>query len=71
MHAWTVVREVVTFGLGVAVILDALALTGGGRSMGELVVGLVMVGLLPLDRLLGAVNLARLGRRCPAGPPDT
>jgi hypothetical protein len=52
----------VTFWLGVAVVLDALAATSGGRDIGELVVGLVMVGVLPLDQLVGAITHARRGR---------
>jgi hypothetical protein len=70
LHAWSVFREVVIFGLGVLVVLDALGLTGGGRSLGELALGLVMIGLLPLDRLLGAFDSLwpRRRARCPEEP---
>jgi hypothetical protein len=59
---WQLTREVVTFALGVAVILDTL-ISEHWRT-GELLAGLVMIGILPLDRLLGAI-----GRR-PSRPPE-
>lgn len=43
-----VVRRVVVFLLGVAVVLEGLA----DESMPELLIGLVLVGLLPIDNLL-------------------
>jgi hypothetical protein len=58
---WQAIREVVTFALGVAVIVDSFFTHD--RSVGELVVGLVMIGVLPLDRLLGAI-----GRRADKDP---
>lgn len=57
---WPWARDAVTYALGVAVIVDSVF--GGHRSAGELVVGLVMVGVLPLADLLTAL------RRRP--PPD-
>lgn len=56
---WLIFRRVVIFLLGVAVILDALDVTGSGRNIGEMVVGLVMIGLLPLDDLIGALQRVR------------
>ena len=50
---WQLTREVVTFALGVAVVLDALL--DPHTSVPELVVGLVMVGVLPLERLLAVI----------------
>jgi len=44
------IREATTFALGVAVILDAL-ISEHWRT-GELIAGLVMIGILPLDRLV-------------------
>lgn len=43
------VRALVVFGLGVAIIVDALA--GKQDVVAKLVVGMVMVGVLPLDSL--------------------
>jgi hypothetical protein len=57
---WRPLRRVVTFGLGVAVILDALIDNVPG--VGRLIVGLVMIGVLPLDDLL---QLARRDRKGP------
>lgn len=48
-------RRLILFALGVAVIVDALA---DGEHLGQLVVGLVLVGLVPVDDLL-----SRIGRR--------
>lgn len=55
---WLLVRRVVTFVLGCAVIIDALLATV--VSIGELVIGLILVGVLPIDDLF---RLARRGRR--------
>lgn len=43
-----IVRRVVVFLLGVAVVLEGLR----DESMPELLIGLVLVGLLPIDNLL-------------------
>jgi hypothetical protein len=51
---WRWVREVITFALGVAVIIDAL--TSATTPLSELIVGLVMVGVLPLERLLAVIG---------------
>jgi hypothetical protein len=59
---WLFFRRVVTFLLGIAVVLDALAATSGGRNIGEMIVGLVMIGLLPLDDLIRAIQRARRPR---------
>lgn len=60
---WPAAREVITFVLGVAVILDALDVTGTGRNIGEMIVGLVMIGILPLDRLMNVIAEVRRPRR--------
>lgn len=44
---WLWVRRVVIFGLGVGVVLDALM--ADKTNLWELVVGMVLVGVLPLD----------------------
>ena len=53
-HWWLMVRRVVIFLLGVAVIIDSL-LEKQSASVGKLVVGLIMVGALPLEDLLAMV----------------
>lgn len=58
---WLIFREVVTFTLGVVVMIDGLDITGSGRNIGELIVGLVMIGVLPLERLLSVVAIRRNG----------
>lgn len=52
---WDIFRRVAAFLLGVAVIIDAL-IESNSASVGKLVVGLIMVGVLPLDDL---ITLAR------------
>ena len=64
-HAWRQTRELVTFTLGVVVMLDALDVTGSGRNIGEMIVALVMIGILPLDRLLALID-RRTSRRTTA-----
>jgi hypothetical protein len=58
---WLIFREVVTFTLGVVVMIDGLDVTGTGRNIGELIVGLVMIGVLPIERLLSVVVWRRNG----------
>ena len=48
---WDAFRRIVTFLLGVAVILDSL-LEKNTATVGKLVVGMVLVGVLPLDDLV-------------------
>ena len=46
---WLWIRRVVIFGLGVGVVVDAV---GADRvNIWELVIGMVLVGVLPLDDL--------------------
>ena len=47
---WDFVRQVVMFGLGTALIIDA-AVTPNGRSS-LIITGLVLLGLIPLDSWL-------------------
>jgi len=49
MVAWPVIRHVVVFLLGCAVIIDAIS--QAATSWPEVAIGAVMVGVLPLDRL--------------------
>jgi hypothetical protein len=60
-HWWFAFKRVVVFVLGVAVIIDSL-IEKNYPSVGKLIVGLLMVGVLPLDDLL------RLARRDRKGP---
>jgi hypothetical protein len=54
-------RRVVIFLLGVVVIIDSLA-EKQTASVGKLVVGLIMVGALPLDDLVRLVARRPLSR---------
>lgn len=55
---WLWIRRVVIFGLGVGVVVDAV---GADKvNIWELVIGMVLVGVLPLD------DLARYLQRKPA-----
>jgi hypothetical protein len=49
-QAWAWFRRVVVFGLGIFVILDAVS--SKGNPIAELIVGMIMVGALPLDDVL-------------------
>jgi hypothetical protein len=57
---WGVFRRVVVFLLGCAVIVDSLI--GDKGTTGKLVVGLLMVGVLPLDDLVKLVARRRLDK---------
>jgi hypothetical protein len=57
---WQVIRRVVIFGLGVAVIVDAL--WDQKFVVAELIVGLILVGVLPLDDFMRIVLRARRDR---------
>ena len=46
---WYIFRRVVIFFLGVAIIVDALV--DDNPTAGELVIGVIMIGVLPLDDL--------------------
>jgi hypothetical protein len=47
---WDFLRQVIMFGLGLALIIDA-AVTPNGRSS-LIITGLVLLGLIPLDTWL-------------------
>ena len=47
---WSLTRQVVVFMLGVAVIIDSLVTEG--THVTELLVGVFLLGLVPLDSLL-------------------
>lgn len=46
---WFLFRRVVIFALGVAVIVDSLV--DNDPTAGELIIGVIMIGVLPLDDL--------------------
>lgn len=48
---WPPFRRIVTFLLGCAVILDSL-LEKNTATVGKLIVGLILVGVLPLEDLI-------------------
>ena len=56
---WLMARRLVTFVLGVAVIIDAL--WEKQDVVAELVIGLLLVGVLPLEDLIRLLD--RRGRR--------
>ena len=58
---WLWTRRVVSFGLGVWVIVDSL-IEKQVASVGKLIIGLVMIGVLPLDDLIRVVRRARRER---------
>jgi hypothetical protein len=54
---WLWTRRIVSFGLGVWVIVDSL--TEQAPSIGKLIIGLVMIGVLPLDDLFKTLTRAK------------
>jgi hypothetical protein len=57
---WAPFRRIVTFLLGCAVILDSLV-EKNTATVGKLVIGLILVGVLPLEDLIRLAS--RNGRR--------
>lgn len=60
--SWSAVRRFVIFALGVGVVIEALTNTNDNQ-VADLIIGLVMIGVLPLDDLLRAYGQRR-------GPPN-
>lgn len=54
---WPGARRLVLFVLGVAVIIDAVI--APGDQLGNLVVGVLLVGLVPVDEMLGRILPSR------------
>lgn len=54
MHptVWAIVRNVILFLLGIVLILDSVFGDGSIDRVVELVVGLMLIGVIPLDVLL-------------------
>lgn len=67
-HGWAALRRLVLFVLGCAVIIDAVV--GSPQHLGQLIVGLLLVGLVPVDELLGAITRPFRWRRDQDGPAD-
>ena len=65
---WLWIRRVVVFGLGVGVIIEGF-LSAQDRVV-ELIAGMVMVGVLPLDDLLRAFGRRAADARRDAGADD-
>jgi hypothetical protein len=57
---WQWVRRIGIFALGAAVIIDSLV-EKNYPSLGKLIIGLLMVGVMPLDDLLRALTKHRGG----------
>jgi hypothetical protein len=51
---WGPVRRMVVFVLGIAVVIDAVL--GTGNHIGELVIGAVLLGIIPVDELLDSLS---------------
>jgi hypothetical protein len=54
---WAPIRRLVLFVLGVTTIVDALV--GTPQHLGQLVVGAILVGIIPVDELLSALSRGR------------
>jgi hypothetical protein len=54
---WVGLRRLVLFVLGVAVILDGLV--GASPNVGQLIVGAVLVGIVPVDEMLSDIGHRR------------
>jgi hypothetical protein len=67
---WGPLRRIVTFVLGVAVIIDAL--TAPTHVIAELIVGAVLIGVVPLDELVESIGFKwRRNRPTPGSDPGT
>lgn len=64
---WAATRSVVTFLLGVAVIIDSLV-EKNTATVGKLVVGLLLIGIPPVEDIAALVAGRR--RPLPAPPPE-
>jgi hypothetical protein len=51
---WGPVRRIVVFLLGITVVIDAVL--GTGNHIGELVIGAVLLGIIPVDELLDSLS---------------
>jgi hypothetical protein len=57
-HWWGAFRRVIIFLLGVAIIIDSL--TDADQALGKLIAGLLMVGVFPIEDLIGLI-VTRIG----------
>lgn len=62
---WAAIRSVVTFLLGVAVIVDSLV-EKNTATVGKLVVGLLLIGIPPIEDIVAVMA----GRRRPLAAPQ-
>ena len=62
MHdmTWADVRHAIVFALGIATIIDAI--TSPGNPWPQLAIGAVMVGVLPIDRMVVGMRPVRVYR---------
>ena len=56
---WPGLRRLVLFVLGVVVIIDSLA--SAGQNLGQLLVGSLLIGIVPVDELLSRIAKRRSG----------
>lgn len=55
MAAWAAIRSVILFTLGVVLIVDAVFGNGNIDRALELIVGLILIGVVPVDVLMGRI----------------
>ena len=58
---WALTRQVIVFLLGCAVVIDGVV--SEGTHVSELLVGVFMLGLVPIDAVLSRLPWARRGDR--------
>jgi hypothetical protein len=51
---WQTIRSVILFALGAAVVLDAVLTPG--THVSELITGLILLGIIPVDQLLSRLS---------------
>ena len=56
---WPGLRRLILFILGVGVIVDAMA--SNGQNLGQLLVGSLLIGIIPVDELLSRIAKRRNG----------
>lgn len=54
-------RRIVVFGLGVFIILDAL-IDDKDKLIPELIIGMIMVGILPVENVISSFRFIRSGK---------
>jgi hypothetical protein len=65
-HHFSILRQVITFGLGVWVVIYAV--TSNGKDLGFILAGFALIGLIPVERFFDGVVLVRQPKE--AKPPQ-